>query len=231
MCARWARWDARRRTPAVNELQREREAGVQLPLALAVIFALALAGVAWFLDRGPVRPVGARVPSAPEEQGVAAPPATAARATEGTPAAIPGPVAVGPPDAARGSNGDPSPSTVDPWEQIPLEPGAAGSLGPPSVRRAFAEAMSKPRNPVLVCRQEWEAPPGITLVMMEFELRVRSREESLVVEDVVFLGGNVGDAVLERCIAREYRGRRSEAPGIEPGRAFRMHQTLHFIPR
>ena len=213
----------------MNELRRDREAGFQLPLTLAAILVLALAGAAWFLDRGPVTPIGAPAPSPPEEQEVPAPSATASRATDDTPAAIPGAVALRPPEAARGSGGEPSPSAVDPWEQIPLDRAGGSSLVAPSVRRAFAEALWKQRNPLLVCRKEWVAPPGVTHVLMEVELRVRSREEDLVVEDVVFLGGNVGDADLERCIAREVRGRRSEAPGIEPGRAFRMHNALHFI--
>ncbi|HQR30957.1 MAG TPA: hypothetical protein PLL32_11150 [Anaeromyxobacteraceae bacterium] len=213
----------------MSELHRERDAGVQLSLTLAVVFALTLAGAACFPDRGPVGPVGARVPGAPEEQGFPAPRATASPATDGSQAAMPGAVAVWPPESARGSSGEPSPSTVDPWEQVPLDRDGTGPLGPKSVRRAFFEAMRKPRIPILVCRQEWVAPPGVNYVMMEVELRVRSQEESLVVEDVAFPGGSVGDAGLEHCIAREYRGRRSEAPGIEPGRAFRMLQTIHFV--
>jgi hypothetical protein len=213
----------------VSELHREREGGFQLPLALALMFVLALAGTAWFLARGPVTPPSARVPRAPEEPGVPAPPATASRAAADTQAAMLGAVAPRPPEAAPGSGGEPSPLAVDPWEQIPLDRAGGSSPIPLPIRRAFGEAMWKQRNPLPVCRREWVAPPGVTYVMMEVELRVRSREESLVVEDVVFLGGNVGDADLERCIAREVRGRRSEAPGIEPGRAFRMHSALHFI--
>ena len=208
MCAWWARWDARRRNLAVSELHRERGAGGLLPLAAVLV--LALAGTVWFLE------------------GVRAPRATAARAAESTQAAPPVAVAERPLQAAHAPSGEPSPATLDPWEQVPLDRDWGRSIGSPSIGRAFAEAMPRMLGLLLACRKEWVAPPGITQVMMEMELRVRSREGSLVVEDVAFPGGSVGDADLERCLARDYRGRRVEAPGIEPGRAFRFHQVLYF---
>lgn len=110
--------------------------------------------------------------------------------------------------------------TVD-WESIPLDRAGGESLGDIGTRRAFSSAM---RQPSLLppCTGGWEAPPGIRRLDMDFELRVRSVDDALVVEDARILEANVSDASVERCMVEGLRGRRAPAPGIRPGQAFRL---------
>ena len=77
--------------------------------------------------------------------------------------------------------------------------------------------------PVLArCTEAWTAPPEIRRLEMDMELRVRSVDDALVVEDVSILEANVSDASVERCVISELRGLRASAPGIRPGQAFRI---------
>lgn len=123
---------------------------------------------------------------------------------------------VGSAAAARSSVG----SEVD-WEAIPLDRAGGESLGDVETRRAFAVAMRQP--PALSrCTDGWEAPPGIRRLDMDLELRVRSVDDALVVEDARILESNVSDASVERCMVEGLRGRRAPAPGIRSGQAFRL---------
>jgi hypothetical protein len=77
--------------------------------------------------------------------------------------------------------------------------------------------------PVLApCTEAWTAPPGVRQIDMKIELRVRSQDDQLVVEDASVIEANVSDAGLERCVVASLRGRRSPAPGIPPGQSFRI---------
>jgi len=132
---------------------------------------------------------------------------------------------------------DPSPpapssakaETVD-WERIPLDRRFGESLGDFATRKAFSKRMGQPQT-LPACIESWKAPPGLRHVEMTFELRVRSEDDALVVEDAVVTGGNVSDASLERCATAQLRGRRVSTPGIQPGLAFRIEwggiQPLH----
>ena len=107
------------------------------------------------------------------------------------------------------------------WEAIPLDRAGGESLGDVETRRAFAVAMRQP--PALSrCTEEWAVPPGIRRLDIDIELRVRSVDDALVVEDVRVLEANVSDARVERCVVEGLRGRRAHAPGIRPGQAFRL---------
>lgn len=107
------------------------------------------------------------------------------------------------------------------WQGIPLDKASGASLGDLSTRRAFSGAMRDP--PALgPCTAGWTVPPGIARVDMTLELRVRSDDESLIVEDAHVTEANPADADLERCVVSSLRGRRVAAPGVPPGRTYRI---------
>jgi len=114
----------------------------------------------------------------------------------------------------------PAENAVD-WEQIPLDRTAGESLGDLQTRRAFSAAMRQ-RPARSRCTEAWTAPPEIRRFDMDIELRVRSVDDALVVEDASILEANVSDASVERCVISELRGLRASAPGIRPGQAFRI---------
>ena len=107
------------------------------------------------------------------------------------------------------------------WEQIPIDRAFGESLGDFQTRKAFSAAMRQP-SALARCTEDWTAPPEIRRFEMDMELRVRSVDDALVVEDVSILEANVSDASVERCVISELRGRRAPAPGIRPGQAFRI---------
>lgn len=114
----------------------------------------------------------------------------------------------------------PAEGAVD-WEAIPLDRAMGESLGDITTRQAFSAAM---RQPSLLppCTDGWEAPPGIRRLDMDLELRVRSVDDALIVEDARIIDANVSDASVERCVIEALRGRRAPAPGIRPGQAYRL---------
>ena len=114
----------------------------------------------------------------------------------------------------------PAESAVN-WEQIPLDRAAGESLGDLQTRKAFSAAMRQ-RHALSRCTEDWTAPPEIRRLDMDIELRVRSVDDALVVEDVSILEANVSDANVERCVTSELRGLQAPAPGIRPGQAFRI---------
>jgi hypothetical protein len=108
------------------------------------------------------------------------------------------------------------------WESLPVighPPSAFGSL---AIWKVFYAAMQGPENPLRVCSTGWRPPPGFATMDLEAELRVRSLDGFLVVEDLIILGGNIGDSEFEECLVKQYRGRRAPAPDVEPDRAFRI---------
>lgn len=116
----------------------------------------------------------------------------------------------------------PTPAPAVDWESLPLighPPGAFGSL---AIWKVFYAAMQGPENPLTVCSTGWRPPPGFATMDLEAELRVRSLDGFLVVEDLIILGGNIGDSEFEACLVKQYRGRRAPAPKVESGRAFRI---------
>ncbi len=158
------------------------------------------------------------------EPAVASPAGAAPRQT--SPVGNPEPVATGAGKPSAGTDGSPvtapgAPDASDPWERIPLDSGFGESLGDIPTRRAFSLAMRTPQA-LGACTEGWRAPPGIVRIDMKTELRVRSEQDALVVEDAVLRESSIGDADLERCLLASLRGRRVDAPGIQPGQAFRL---------
>lgn len=145
------------------------------------------------------------------------PPPSPPRGPETGPAAIAPALAV-PVDAASTSVTPPPP---DEWEKIPIDRAFGESLGSIHTRQAFSKGMRHP-DTFIPCVKQWRAPPQLDKVELETELRVRSEEGVLVVEDAVVLEGNVADADLEACVVEGYRGRRIPVTGMEPGRRFRL---------
>lgn len=109
----------------------------------------------------------------------------------------------------------------DEWEKIPIDRAFGESLGSFETRKTFANGM-RGLDAFLPCVRAWKAPPNLDKVEIETELRLRSEEGVLVVEDRVILEGNVSDAALEDCVVSGSRGRRIPVPGIEPGRRYRI---------
>lgn len=113
------------------------------------------------------------------------------------------------------------PLPPDEWEKIPIDRAFGESLGSFETRKVFATGM-RGLDTFLPCVRSWKAPPSLDKVEIETELRLRSEEGVLVVEDRVILEGNVSDAALEECVISGSRGRRIPVPGVEPGRRFRI---------
>jgi hypothetical protein len=134
---------------------------------------------------------------------------------------VPVPAAPAPatPDATAVATETPPPA-VD-WEEIPIDKAFGESLGNFPTRQAFSKGMRNP-DTLIPCMKQWRAPPGLDKVELETELRVRSEEGALYVEDVVILEGNVSDEALETCVIEGYRGRRIPVTGMVPGRLYRL---------
>lgn len=109
----------------------------------------------------------------------------------------------------------------DEWTSIPIDRAAGETLGSFPTRQAFSKGMRNVR-PVGACVKQWPAPPGLDMVELDVELRIRSAEGELVIEDAAIIEGNVADAVLEGCVISGYRGRRIPVAGVEPGRIYRI---------
>jgi hypothetical protein len=114
-----------------------------------------------------------------------------------------------------------APPPADEWDKVPIDTHHGESLGSLPTRQAFSKGMRYP-DTFIPCVKQWRAPPQLDKVELETELRVRSEEGALVVEDVVILDGNVADAALETCVIEGYRGRRIPVAGVESGRRFRL---------
>ena len=195
------------------------------PWVIAAGLAALLAGGALLWVRserpGDVGRVGVGPPSSPRRDPQAPPvsvgqrPPASGGPVEAMPTEVAASAATGrrPPGSAEGGATD--------WEAIPLDRAMGESLGDITTHQAFSAAM---RQPSLLppCTDGWEAPPGIRRLDMDFELRVRSVDDALVVEDARMLEANVSDASVERCMVEGLRGRRAHAPGIRPGQAFRL---------
>ncbi|MGA8890807.1 MAG: hypothetical protein WB493_04510 [Anaeromyxobacteraceae bacterium] len=110
----------------------------------------------------------------------------------------------------------------DDWQKIPIDKAFGESLGSWENRKAFAKGM-KAVDPFFSCVRAWKAPAHLDKLEIETELRLRSEEGALVVEDRLMLEGNVSDAGLEECLISGSRGRRIPIPGIEPGRQYRIN--------
>lgn len=107
------------------------------------------------------------------------------------------------------------------WEEIPLEGPPFRSLGSP--KKAQAVSVGIRQRPALKeCARDWRWPDGIARYDMVVELRLRSEEGALVVEDALVREANVSDAEIERCVVQELRGRRIEVPDTSAGRAYRI---------
>ena len=167
------------------------------------------------------RPVQAPTASAvaPSARPVVAPSVPAPRNPDPAPTAPPAKPA--PDEAVAAENTTLTPPPPDEWEKIPIDKAFGESLGSFPTRKAFSKGMMNPET-FLPCVKQWKAPPQLDKVELETELRVRSEEGALVVEDVVILDGNVADAALETCVIEGYRGRRIPVSGVEPGRRYRL---------
>lgn len=158
--------------------------------------------------------------AAPLEAAPAAapPPALVMPAATGSPATAPATV----PSAAAAPAAPPE--AID-WERIPFDEAAGESLGDVETRRAFSLALREKR--VLGrCVQGWRAPAGVRKVDMQVELRVRSEEEALLVEDAIVRTTSVEDPGLVACVQVGLRGRRVPVAGVTSGQAFRLSWDL-----
>jgi hypothetical protein len=127
------------------------------------------------------------------------------------------------PVAAAASRSAPSEADAGmAWETVPLSRLPPIPFGSVETWQTFVRALRTPESPLTVCSQGWKPPPGFATMDLEAELRVRAVGGFLVVEDLIILGGNIGDSEFEACLVREYRGRRAPAPTVEPGGAFRI---------
>ncbi len=210
--------------------------------ALPWVVASGAAGVllGWLLGTGALSPgpAGDPAPRAPPPPPIAdappPPPAPpVARSVPAPPRPAPAPPATAPPATVPPGVGTPGrdvddapepralPAGSDPWEEIPLDSAMGESLGSLETRRAFSRAMRQP-TALGHCMEGWIAPAGVVQVYIRTELRVRSEEDALVVEDAHVLESNVSDGYLERCLVGSFRGRRVPAPGVRPDQAFRI---------
>lgn len=114
-----------------------------------------------------------------------------------------------------------APGEVD-WDSIPLSRIPPNPFGSVETWQLFLRALKTPESPITVCSAGWRPPPGFATMELETELRVRVVDRFLVVEDMVVLGGNLGDPEFEACLVQHYRGRRAAAQAVEPDRAFRI---------
>ncbi len=186
--------------------------GVALLALLALgVFLWRDAGSTSGDTRAPAAPREARPPEAPPGRG-----ATGASPEVNPPVPGKSEVAIQHAPAAP----LPAESAVN-WEQIPIDRAFGESLGDLQTRKAFSAAMRQ-RLALSRCTEGWTPPPEIRRLDMDVELRVRSVDDALVVEDVSILEANVSDASVERCVISELRGVRAPAPGIRPGQAFRI---------
>lgn len=106
------------------------------------------------------------------------------------------------------------------WQRIPLRELPELFPANPEAWRVFARAVVDAR-PFTTCAAKWEAPPGIKVATTTLELRLRSRNDALRIEDVVILESNPADSVLEQCVDSSLRGREFPAPGMPPDQAYR----------
>jgi hypothetical protein len=106
------------------------------------------------------------------------------------------------------------------WQRIPLRELVDLFPAHPQAWQVFARAVGTAR-PFTTCAARWEAPPGIKVATTTLELRLRSRNDALRIEDVVILESNPADAVLEQCVDSSLRGREFPAPGMPPHQAYR----------
>lgn len=112
------------------------------------------------------------------------------------------------------------------WETIPLSRIPPSPFGSVETWHVFVRALRTPESPLTVCSTGWRPPAGFATMDLETELRVVSKDGFLVVEDLIILGGNIGDSEFEACLVHQYRGRRAPAPTVEPGRTFRIAWSI-----
>lgn len=130
--------------------------------------------------------------------------------------------------AVRPAGAAPPVSTDFDWTSIPLDTERGKTLGALGTRQAFVRSM-RDLKPLKPCRVGWTPPADVELLHLEAELRIVSEVDSVTVVDAVVLESNPADAKIDRCYVENVRGTRHPAPGVEPGRRFRV-QIGWYIP-
>lgn len=110
-----------------------------------------------------------------------------------------------------------------PWDAVPVDAGE--SMGP--LRSSFLAWLGQAVRPRLqACLAEAGQAPGAAAGgadrPMELLLRIETREDLVVIDDVSPSTAGLADPPLEDCVARRVRRLALAAPGIEPGRRYRV---------